>query len=225
MEALGIEAFCIEMKTHEEEYEHLGKMSLYVQDLEPVWQRERERRQVMVTEDDAMFTNEVDIPAEPPLVWDYFTKPEYRKVLFDVEEMEIKEISGGRVDADAVYVCAHGDFEVPQPVLDWKPFDYYTIETPIPGGASVMITTHLIPAEGSTRVQLACGELRGPFLARRKAKGMLKQVRRDTQEKAEELRDIIVSELDSGAAVQPEAVAVPAGSIEQAVRTSLAAAD
>ena len=70
VEALGIKEFCIDMSQHTESYEHLGEVLLFIQDLQRVWTRERERRRVLVEPGEAWFTVEGDIPAPPPLVWD-----------------------------------------------------------------------------------------------------------------------------------------------------------
>ncbi|MEE9215900.1 MAG: DUF2652 domain-containing protein [Anaerolineales bacterium] len=222
--ALGIGEFCTTMHTHQEEYEHLGEVSLYIQDLEPVWLRESNRRRVSVDPDEAMFTVETEIPAEPPLVWDYFTKPEYRRILFGVDRMKINDNSTGRVDERAVYICAHGDYDVPQPVLDWRPFDYYTIETPIPGGALAMVTTGFTPTENGTRVIMVCGGLQGSVIARSKAKLMLGRFRADSQRSVEALRNIIIEELESGVAVRPSSSSVPANQVKEAARASIAEA-
>ena len=225
VEALGIRAFCIEMQSHKEEYEHLGEVILYVQDLEPVWQRESRRQRVAVEPEEAQFTVEIEVPAEPPLVWDYFTKPEYRRVLFEVESMDINDVNAGRVDERAVYICAHGDYDVQQPVLDWKPFDYYTIETPMPGGISAMITTQFIATENGTMVHMMCGGLKGSIIARNLAKLMLGKFRADSQRSAEALRDIIIKQLESGETVRPEVSIVPADQVVEAAQASLSRAD
>ena len=222
--ALGIGEFCNTMHTHQEEYEHLGEVSLYVQDLEPVWLRESNRRRVSVDPDEAMFTVETEIPAEPPLVWDYFTKPEYRRILFGVDRMKINDNSTGRVDERAVYICAHGDYDVPQPVLDWRPFEYYTIETPIPGGALAMVTTGFTPTENGTRVIIVCGGLQGSVIARSKAKLMLGGFRADSQRTVETLRNIIIEELESGVTVRPSSSSVPASQVKEAAQASIAEA-
>ena len=224
VEALGIGEFCMTMRTHKEEYEHLGEVSLYLQDLEEVWQRESSRRRVSVDSEKAVFAIEVEVPAEPPLVWDYFTKPEYRKILFEVDSMAINELTAGRVDERAVYVCAHGDFDVPQPVLDWRPFDYYTIETLIPGNATAMVTTRFASTETGTRVIMLCGGLQGSIMARGRAKLMLGKFRADSQERLEVLRNIIVKELESGVTVRTRNSSIPANLVREAAQASLAQA-
>ncbi len=222
--ALGIGEFCVEMQTYAEVYEHLGEVLLYVQDLEPVWQRERERRRVFVEPEEALFVVETEIPAEPPLVWDYFTKPEYRMVLNQADSMVVGNKTSGRLGDGAVYYCAHGDAKIPQTVLDWRPFEYYTYETALGPGLLGKITTRFIPIEGGTRVVGLCGGLRGSVVARKMAGLMRAKVGAEFQEGVDTLREIIIQELESGAAVTPEATSVPADQIAAAAQASLSEA-
>ena len=222
--ALSIGEFCLEMQTHKEMYEHLGEVLLYVQDLEAVWQGERERLRVFVEPEEALFMVETEIPAEPPLVWDYFTKPEYRMILNGADSMEVGNKTSGRLGDGAVYYCAHGDAKISQAVLDWRPFEYYTYETEVGPGLSGKITTRFIPIEGGTRVIGMFGMLRGSFVARKVAGLMRGKVAAEIQEGVDALREIIIRELESGAAVTPEATSVPADQIAAAARASLAEA-
>jgi len=223
VEALGIGEFCMTMRTHKEEYEHLGEVSLYVQDLQPIWQRESDRRRVFVEPDEAAFVLETEIPAEPALVWDYFTKPEYRSILLGSDSVEIRDKSVGRINEGAVYICAHGDAEVRQPVLDWRPFEYYTIESPAPAGTSITWTIRLIPTDQGTRVLSICGRLRGGnAISRSVVKLMTGMFARESQKGVDKLREVIMEDLESGTAVRPEAMNVAPGQITEAVKASLA---
>ena len=47
--------------------------------------------------------------------------------------------------------CAHGDLHVYSKILDWKPFEYYTMEQSALG-ISYRSTRRLIPLEKGTRV-------------------------------------------------------------------------
>jgi len=148
VEALGIRDFCIDMSQHTESYEHLGEVLLYIQDLQRVWERERERRRVLVEPAEAWFTVETEIPAPPPLVWDYFTKPEYRKIMMDADAMPVENRLMGRTAPGTVYVCAHGDVRIRPAVLDWRPFEYYTFETDMPMGTKSLVTVQFSPLDG-----------------------------------------------------------------------------
>ena len=224
VDALGIHEFVDEMQEHTEDFPDVGEVKLYVENLEPIWQRESRRRRVFVDPKEAFFATETEIPAEPPLVWDYFTKPEYRMVLMGSDSMEIEDKNAGRTDEGAVYVCAHGDAVNPQPVLDWRPFEYYTYEMPMPGGLTVRITIRLIPTETGTRVLGLCSEPQGSLIARNVAKLARSRAQTSSQEGFDALREVIIEELESGKAVRPEASDVPPDQVTAAAQASLAEA-
>jgi uncharacterized protein YndB with AHSA1/START domain len=224
VEALGIHEFVDEMQEHTEEFPDVGEVKLYVENLEPIWQRESKRRRVFVEPDEALFVTEAEIPAEPPLVWDYFTKPEYRTVMMGSDSMEVLDKNAGRMGEGAVYVCAHGDAKVQQPVLDWRPFEYYTIEMPMPGGLLVNITTRFIPIEEGTRVLGLCSRPQGSIIARNVAKLISGRIQTQSQAEVDDLREIIIRELNSGVAVRPQASSVPPEQVTEAAQASLAEA-
>jgi uncharacterized protein YndB with AHSA1/START domain len=224
VDALGIHEFVDEMQEYTEEFPDVGEVKLYVEDLSPIWQRESKRRRIFVDPEEALFTIETEIPAEPPLVWDYFTKPEYRNIMMGSDSMEVNDKNDGRTGEGAVYVCAHGDAEIPQPVLDWRPFEYYSIEMPLPGGLSTIITTRFIPTETGTRVLGLCGALQGPMIARNAMKLGRRWAQANSQKGVDALREIIMKELESGEAVRPEAISVSTDEVTAAAKASLAEA-
>jgi len=224
VEALGIRDFCIDMSQHTESYEHLGEVLLYIQDLQRVWVRERERRRVLVEPAEAWFTVERDIPAPPPLVWDYFTKPEYRTVLMGADAMPVENRIQGRTAPGTVYVCAHGDSRIRHAVLDWRPFEYYTYETEMPMGAKSLITMRLSPAAGieATNVLGICSKPQGNLLARGALGLARSKIIQEVEEGLVALRKIILEELESGAALRPHRFVVPEEQVAAAVSASVA---
>jgi len=224
VEALGIKEFCIDMSQHTESYEHLGEVLLFIQDLQRVWKRERERRRVVVEPGEAWFTVETEIPAPPPLVWDYFTKPQYRITLFGADSMPVDNRIQGRTAPGTVYVCAHGDARIRHAVLDWRPFEYYTFETDIALGAKSLVTTRFMPIDGGqgTRVMGSCGKPQANFLVRGALVAVRSGVFRQIEAGTQALRRIILQELDSGVTLRPQPVVVPEEQVTAAVSASVA---
>jgi uncharacterized protein YndB with AHSA1/START domain len=223
-EALGIQELCLAMRPHRESYEHLGEVGLYVQDLHPVWERERDRRRVLVDPAEALVTIELDYPAPPPLVWDYFTKPEYRTIVNASDGTELGQLQSGRKTEGSVFYCAHGEAKIAQTVLDWRPFEYFTYNSLTPvEGVTMLITERFLPIEGGTRAQVICARAAGPEPGR----GMVDQhigspeFRQACLEAAERLRELIVRQLEQGAVVLPELVAVTPEAVSSAARASL----
>jgi hypothetical protein len=109
-------------------------------------------------------------------------------------------------------------------VLDWRPFEYYTYELPMPGGLSVIVTTRFIPTETGTRVLGLCSEPQGSIIARNVAKLARSRAQSDSQKGVDALREVIIKELGSGAAVRPEASSVPPDQVAAAAQASVAEA-
>jgi hypothetical protein len=55
------------------------------------------------------------------------------------------------VQEDSQFHCAHGDLHVYSKILDWKPFEYYTMQQSAVG-ITYISTRRLIPLENGTRV-------------------------------------------------------------------------
>jgi len=225
VEELGIQQLCLAMRPHRESYEHLGEIGLYVQDMHRVWERERERQRVLVEPAEALMTVELDFPVPPPLVWDYFTKPEYRTIVNAADGTELGNQQDGRTTEGSVFYCAHGDTKIPQTVLDWRPFEYFTYEalTPVEG-VTVLVTERFLPIERGTRAQVICARATGPQPGREMVDQHFgsPEFRRECLEAAERLRELIVQHLEQGMAVSPAPARVTPEAVAAAAEASLA---
>lgn len=159
-QALKLDALVQDMRPHTEQYEHLGAVSGYVHDLQPIWGREREQRRVQVSPDEAWFTIEADLPVPPPLVWDYFTEPDYSRRWREADSLKITGTTG-RAGVGTQVHCAHGNMTVIEQILDWRPFDYYTSECLWPMRASARYTSRLMPTAHGTHVACSVGRPEG----------------------------------------------------------------
>jgi len=224
VDALGINEFVDEMIEHTEEFPDVGRVKLYVEDLSPIWQRESKRRRVFADPDEAFFVAEMEIPAEPPLVWDYVTSPQYRSILNGSESMEIEDRKSGRIEEGSAYICAHGDEKVVHAIVDWRPFEYYTYETSMGPTLSGIFTVRLIPTEGGTRVIAICGQPQGSIIARNLAKILRGKLVKQIEQMGEEFRKVVLQELESGKAVRPELTTVTTDEVTKAAKASLAEA-
>jgi hypothetical protein len=115
-----------------ESYEHLGEVTTYVLDLHARYNTLMEQRRVLVEADEAIvsFTNDFDLPR--PIVWSWINDPEKRP-LFSPDPGALKFVPifrpGGRSGVGATTHCVHGkNIAMREKVLDWKPFDYFTVE-------------------------------------------------------------------------------------------------
>jgi hypothetical protein len=143
------------MVLHTESYEHIGEVMGYVYDLCPVWQRDRERHRVILSPEEIALETHFVLPVAPPVAWDYLLDPEIRKSFLGSDRIDTSKIDG-RMTIGSRYHCAHGDVVLDQLVLDWQPFDYFTIEQffPLPGKmkARARGMTELVEVINGTRV-------------------------------------------------------------------------
>jgi uncharacterized protein YndB with AHSA1/START domain len=136
---------------HTESYEHIGEVKMLVFDLQPVWKNLQDRNRFFVSREDAWIQCEVEVPYPPMLVWEYLTKPDLEAGFLRYDYGERTDALGGRVREEAGFHCAHGDLHVYSKVLDWKPFEYYTMKQSALG-LSYFSTRRLIPLENGTLV-------------------------------------------------------------------------
>ena len=139
---------------HSESYEHFGEVKMQVFHLQPVWKRAQERKRHVVPKEEAWVTFEIDLPYPPVLVWEALNTPalEARMLLLDVAERT--DTMGGRIREEAQFHCAHEESHFYAKMVDWKPFEYYTIRQRAEpfGNVEYFQTRRLIPLENGTRL-------------------------------------------------------------------------
>jgi uncharacterized protein YndB with AHSA1/START domain len=165
------------MQAHTENYEHLGEVSGYFYDLHGVWKRVSESRRVYVDPDESWFKVEIDVHANPTLVWDYLADPKLRRHWLQADGMTVTGSDKGRLSEGSEYHCAHGDLTVIQTIVDWKPFEYMTLDVSFAKDQRFRLTTRLTPLNGTTRVSWYFFKLGGSnfietFLTKRKTSKM-----------------------------------------------------
>lgn len=163
VEAFGLDTEALAMEPHEESSEAAGTIRGYVTDLDERWNYEQERRRVFVVPSQAEFEIVGDIPAPPPVVWEYVTSP-HKRVEWqgDVERVD-QENPGSRQGVGTTNHCAHGNMTVVEEILDWRPFQYLTrrtIGSKLLGPLVLTIEFHPI-AEQSTQVRVRGEKLSG----------------------------------------------------------------
>jgi uncharacterized protein YndB with AHSA1/START domain len=105
---------------------------------------------------------EYDVPVPPQIVWEFVTTPGRRTGwqhgVTDIIEDRPKS---GRRGVGMVNHCVHGTDAIIQEFLDWRPWDYLTDRTTMPGGAPVFLTTfELEPTATGTHVSVRFGRPR-----------------------------------------------------------------
>jgi hypothetical protein len=124
---LNLSEYCGNLVRHLEIYEHIGEVPICVHDLRLVWERDQAKRRTFVRAEDAWIKYEADLPFPPPLIWEYLTNPVLEAGFLGYDFAERTDPLGGRVREESEFHCAHGDLHVHNKVVDWKPFDYFSL--------------------------------------------------------------------------------------------------
>jgi hypothetical protein len=225
VEALGIQELAQTMTTHSEEYDHIGTVQMFVQDMVQVWERDKDRTRMVVAPEDAFVSFEYEFDLAPMLMWEFVTKPEYKAILASSDSAQVDAKVDGRIGLGSAYLCAHGENVLPQTIIDWQPFEQYTIRAAPVMGVHTLWTTQLYPTETGTKVIVRCGEVFGgnPF-ARWFTRTILpKAAMKNTQAGFEALQAQISKEIETGAIFQPEAIEFSPDSIRASIAEKLTA--
>lgn len=148
---LNLLEYCENLVRHSETYEHLGEVPMCVHDLRPVWEAYREKNRRFVDAQEAWVKYEGELPFPAPLIWEYLTKPDLEAGFLGYDYAERIDAPGGRVGEGAGFHCAHGNLHIYSKIVDWKPFEYYTMEQSAVG-LSYVCTRRLVPLENGTRI-------------------------------------------------------------------------
>lgn len=164
---------------HEESYEHLGPVTVWIEDMHPVWETKKRQAQVTVTLDNELFRASIEIALRPELVWDYLIQPQHFNVFVGAQKIEIDRRAGDKITTGSVFQCYHGpDGAQPLTVVEWQPFERVVTEFPMPipiKGTTGICEIRFEPIEGGTRLTQVMSKSRGPLLGRLMAdRGFLK---------------------------------------------------
>jgi uncharacterized protein YndB with AHSA1/START domain len=154
LQATGLNPQPLGMVAHRQTYEGIGEVGDWIHDLEPRWQREQELRRVRVTPKDQFDVIELDISASPSEVWAYVTDPARRADYVPGVERVDEVPADGRRGIGTTNHCVHGEGVSLEEVLDWRPYDYFTLRNTMPGMGTWVTTEELQPTEGGTRVTI-----------------------------------------------------------------------
>jgi hypothetical protein len=185
LEAMGLEADGLLQSDHS--FEHLGDVRTYANDLEGFYANyvARRHRRLGPEEVHVEIAREIDAPR--PIVWDWLNDPAKRTRWMHGSSWQAGARHGGRTGAESQNHCA--TFNVIEHVLDWRPFDYYTIRM-VSGAIRVLATVTLDKTPGGTALkwQTALETPLPRWLARRMTRLLLARRMRVEQGLAEMAR-------------------------------------
>jgi len=132
-----------------EHHEHLGTSVTYSTNLRPRYEAMCETRRFFLDGKDAHVEVVRDVDAPRPIVWDWLNDTD-KRTRWTPANWEVTTRPGGRTGPRASNHCA--TFNVIEYILDWRPFDYYTVRL-TRGGMDLLITVCLEELEQGTRMR------------------------------------------------------------------------
>ena len=159
--ALGIEDFSKSLKEYSDTLEHIGIINGFIYDLYPVLEVAREQNKVSVIPEDAWLVIDTFLPVPSTLAWEYITEPNYRRLWLNATEVTVDRNDNGRVGIGDTYICAHGKYKINQVIVDWRPFDYLTVDTLIPLKGMQRSTAKLIQQDSGTKISWYFDKVKG----------------------------------------------------------------
>jgi hypothetical protein len=113
----------------------------------------KEARQVFLTENDADLQFTVDFPTPPPVTWEWLQDPKRRNIWSGDVHWYNGDRPKGRAGSGASNHCAHGKSVSTEITVDWRPFEYSTIDSYENGKKMFSETFRLEPLpDGGTQV-------------------------------------------------------------------------
>jgi Protein of unknown function (DUF2652) len=140
-----------------EEYESLGQIKTFNIDLHKRYQEFCETRRIVLEDKDADIVMQIDFPTPPSVTWEWMHNPEKRNAW---NGGHVTWFAGdqpqGRPGLGSRSHCAHGKSVSTEVVVDWHPFEYYTVHS-FENGKQVSTETVKfdILSNGGTRVRHA----------------------------------------------------------------------
>jgi hypothetical protein len=137
-----------------EEYEHLGEVKTYTLDLHQRYREITDERRILIEEKDADLVMTVDFPTPPAVTWEWVQDPVRRNAWSGGHvHWTLGDRPKGRAGKGASNHCAHGGGMSTEVTIDWRPFEYSTIESFDKGKRTFSETFRFVPLpNGGTRV-------------------------------------------------------------------------
>jgi hypothetical protein len=113
-----------------EEYEHLGEVKTYNIDLHQRYKELTDERRILIEEKDADIIFRMDFPTPPAVTWEWIQDPIKRNEWMQGHvKWSVGDRPRGRAGRGASNHCAHGKNVSTEVTLDWRPFEYSTVDS------------------------------------------------------------------------------------------------
>jgi Protein of unknown function (DUF2652)/Polyketide cyclase / dehydrase and lipid transport len=185
--AIRLPEFFEHVQTHVESSDDFGAISLRVLDMQPVWQRRKAERSVVVAETDRVFEDvSVDLPVPQDRAWHFLTHPDHRgDWVTNVVKMTRTGTAHGRTQVGSTDHCAHGDGStLVFSIAEWRPPERVTYHLNLPLGAYWPYTIFIAPTGTGSHITVRTGMVVGPdkvrqFIVRMMTRRMAPKLRQN----------------------------------------------
>ena len=134
-----------------------GRLETYRLDLRARYQAEQTTRQAAVPAQAAQGMVICDVAAPPAVVWDWLNDPGRRSLWTAGRIWHAGDRPAGRTGPGARNHCDHGLGAAIETVLDWQPFEQFTVELVQRGGGPVVHQTYVLePVLEGQHTRLRC---------------------------------------------------------------------
>ena len=172
VDAMDVDVAALGMVASSETYEHVGEIPVWIHDLGRRWNEEEARTRVIVDDRQAFFRWDIRTAAPPQVAWEFITTPGRRLTWTPGMTGVACEAPGNRRGVGAVNHCMHGKNASVEELLDWRPYDYFTLRNTVPtplGTIRFLQTTEFEPTPDGTIIHMRSAPpaaLKGRVLAR-----------------------------------------------------------
>jgi hypothetical protein len=136
-----------------EVYEHLGEVKTYNLDLRSRYEEITDTRRILIDEEDADKIFCIDFSTPPHVTWEWIQDPLKRNLWVKNVYWYAGERPKGRAGKGMSNHCAHGKSLSTEVTLDWRPFEYSTVDSFDNGRKAFSETLRFEPLpNGGTRV-------------------------------------------------------------------------
>lgn len=147
----------LDARQHSETVAELGEIAGVVYPLRPVLEGQRVSGRHYVAPEDADFEYTRHFAWPPQVLWDYFVDGTKRRLWQNVRTSTDVPNDRGRLGAGATSHCDHGSWSSEHRYVDWRPFDYFTIDLlptrrSLSAAPPMAMTTEFLPDKDETMV-------------------------------------------------------------------------
>jgi len=156
IQTMGIDPAAQGLVEHHETIDIIGDVKLWLRDLEGAWRKENEQTRVEVTRENAYAILEFDLAAPRQTVWEYLTVPGQWQKWWPTDGI-IEHSGNRRRGVGTTNHCMHGKDAIIEELLDWRPFDYFTVSAllPMPDAPKLVMTRAVQERpNGTTRLEM-----------------------------------------------------------------------